>query len=140
MSLTRSEALIEMRDLFDTAWSGNGPVQYDNVRVSGIPPVSTSSWARLVIRHGESFQATIQGEAGNRRFRRTGVLTAQIFQPPGAGLTGATDLGTIVRDAFEGVTSPGGIIFRRVSINEIGPSGDWFQTNVTTFFEYDEQK
>lgn len=141
MSLSRSAALVEIRDLFDTAWAGAGPVKYDNVTPEVTPfPPATGPWSKLFIRHAEAFQATIQGETGNRRFRRTGLITAQIFQDPGAGLTGATDLSTIVRDAFEGVTSPGGIIFRQVATNEIGPDGDFFQTNVVAFFEYDEQK
>lgn len=141
MSLSRGEALAEIRGLFDTAWAAAGPVQYDNVKTDAIPPADPATpWARLLVRHQEAFQATLQGETGNRRFRRVGVVTAQIFRPPGTGVPGLTDLGTIVRDAFEGVTSSGGVIFRDVSVNEIGPDGDWFQENVEGTFEYDEQK
>lgn len=140
MIANRAAAAAEIRDLFDTAWASAGPVQYDNVRVDGIPPDDPSTlWARLMIRHENSFEASLNGP-GLRRFRRTGTIQGQIFQPRGTGITGPTDLGTIVRDAFEGVTSPGGIIFRDVSVNEVGPDGDWFQTNIGMLFEYDELK
>jgi len=138
MTLARPAAAKEMRGLFDTAWASAGPVKYDNVAVPGTFPPASGPWARLVIRHGDRARAAIGGAAGNRRFRSTGTLIVQIFQDPGAGLSGATDLGTIVRDAFEGVTSVGGVEFREVSVNEIGEDGDHFQTNVTAFFEYDE--
>jgi hypothetical protein len=143
MSLTRIEAIDEIFALFKAAWDTTGygdRVKYDNVASKSVPPEGTNPWARVVLRHGASSQATLANEAGRRRFRRTGVLTIQIFILPGIGLTGDADLPTIVRNAFEGVTSSGGIIFRDVAINEIGSDGDYFQTNVVAFFEYDEIK
>lgn len=136
-SLTRTAAAIELRSLFDTAWAGVGKVQYDNVRNTDWLTADGPK-ARLMIRHAERSRVAIGGAVGDRRFRSTGLLMVQIFQIPGAGLTGPSDLGTIVRDAFEGVVSAGGIEFFEVSVIEVGPDGDFFQTNVTAFFQYDE--
>jgi hypothetical protein len=63
-----------------------------------------------------------------------------VFEPPGKGLSGATDLPKVIQDAFEGVATASGVWFRDVTVNEIGPDGDFFQTNIVAFFEYDEVK
>lgn len=143
MSLTRKEAIDEIGALFKAAWDTTGygtRVKYDNVGTTSVPPADQVPWARVSLRHVTSRQASLAGANGTRRFRRTGVLTVQVFEPPGRGLSGGTDLAKIVQDAFEGITSPGGVIFRDVAINEVGPDGDFYQTNVVAFFEYDEIK
>jgi hypothetical protein len=143
MSLTRKAAISEMATIFKTAWDTTGygtRVKYDNVGVTTVPPSGVEPWARFTLRHAASEQATLSGVVGSRRFRRTGILVVGIFTPPGDGLSGATDLAKIIQDAYEGVTSPNGVIFRGVAINEVGPDGDFFQTNVVVNFEYDEVK
>ena len=85
-------------------------------------------------------QATLSGPIGRRRFRRFGVLIVQLLVPSGRGLSGGTDYAKLIQDAYEGVTSPGGVIFRNVRVNEIGQSGSFYQTNVSADFEYDEIK
>lgn len=143
MSLTRKEAVDEICAVFKTAWdtTGHGSrVKYDNVGNTSVPPSGQDPWARVAIRHATSAQASLSGTVGSRRFRRTGVLTVQVFEPAGQGLSGTTDLPKIVQDAFEGVSTPGGVWFRDVAINEIGPDKSYFQTNVVAFFEYDEIK
>jgi hypothetical protein len=143
MSLTRKEAIDEICTVFKTAWdtTGHGDrVKYDNVGKTSVPPSGQDPWVRVVIRHGTSAQGSLAGEVGTRRFRRTGLITAQVMEVKGQGLSGATDLPKIVQDAFEGVSTPGGVWFRDVAINEIGPDGDFFLTNVVAFFEYDEIK
>jgi len=141
MSLTRAEAIDEMLTVFHGAWSPTGhPVKYDNVGAISPPPTTTSPWARVVLRHATSEQATLSGVAGNRRFRRSGSITVQIFTPVGEGLPSDEDLPKIVQDAYEGVTTPGGVIFRSVAISEIGSDREWFQVNVVASFEYDEIK
>lgn len=143
MSLTRKQAIDEICAIFKTAWdtTGHGSrVKYDNVGTTSTPPSGQDPWARVTIKHGVSAQASLAGAVGTRRFRRTGTLAVQVFTPPGEGLSGATDLPKIVQDAYEGVSTTGGVWFRDVSINEIGPDGDFFQTNVVAFFEYDEIK
>lgn len=143
MTLTRKEAINEIAALFKTAWDTTGfgaRTKYDNVGTKSVPPPGVEPWARLTIRHAQSRQATLSNSGGKRRFRRTGSLVVQVFEAPGKGLVGDSDLAKIVQDAYEGITSAGGVIFRGVSINEVGPDGDFFQTNVVATFEYDEIK
>lgn len=144
MSLTRVQAIDEMLAIFKAVWdttSYANRVKYDNVSHSTLPnPTEQTPWVRVSVRHGSSEQATLSGPVGTRRFRREGILTAQLFIPIGVGLSAGVDYAKIIQDAFEGVTSVGGVIFRGVRTNEIGESGDFFQINILTDFEYDEVK
>lgn len=143
MSLTRAEAIDAMTGLLKTAWDATdyaGRLKYENVAEDDEDFEGNDPWARLTIRHNLSSQATLSNQDGQRRFRRLGVLIIQVFTPQGTGLFLEDDLPTVVRDAYEGKSVLGGLIFRDVTINEIGTSGSWFQTNVTASFEYDEVK
>ncbi len=145
MSLTRKQAVDEMLALVKTAWATTAGeditrVKWENVASVSVPPSGQDPWARVTIRHTESEQASLAGVVGTRMFRRNGILTVQVFEVCGTGLPKTVDLPEVIRDAFEGITTTGGVIFRRVTINEVGSSGGFFQTNVITFFEYDEVK
>ncbi len=143
MSLTRREAITEINTLFKDAWElteNISRVKWDNVGSKSVPPDGQEPWARVVLRHNTSRQATLAGAVGTRRFERKGTLVVQVFEIPGKGLSGAVDLPIVVSRAYEGVASPGGVWFRDVTINEVGQDGDFFQTNVVVSFEYDEIK
>jgi len=140
---SRRDAISEILGLFRTAWLGAGQsddrVKYDNVGKSAVPSGQTP-WARVVLRHTDSDQASLSGANGTQRWERTGLLTVQIFTPPGKGLAESTDLPTIIQNAYEGQTTASGAWFRDVAVNEVGPDGDFYQTNVVAIFEYDEIK
>lgn len=145
MSLTRKQAVDEMLALVKTAWQTTAGlditrVKWENIASSSVPPSGQYAWARVTVRHNESEQASLAGVVGTRMFRRHGVISIQVFEVVGVGLLKTTDLPAIIRNAFEGVTSTGGVIFRRVTINEVGESGDFYQTNVVASFEYDQIK
>lgn len=139
---TRRAAITEILGLFRTAWLGAGQsdsrVKYDNVGKSSVPPSGNAPWARVVLRHTTSEQASLSGASGTQRYERRGILSVQIFMPPGKGLAEAVDLPTIVQRAYEGQTTTNGAWFKDVTINEIGVDGDFYQTNVIAQFEYDE--
>ena len=142
-SLTRVQALDEILTPFKTAWDAEEDadlVKYDNVPNDQVPPATAMPWARVAVRHTTSDQASLCGALGTQRWKRKGVLVVQIFELTGQGLIGTTDLPKIIQDAYEGVRTVGGVWFTKVTINEIGPDGDFYQTNVTASFEYDEIK
>ena len=134
--------------LFRTAWladveSQNVPLFYwdiPNPAPSGEDgdgnPVS---WARVSVQHlPGQHQATLSGDTGQRRWRRTGIVTVQIFAPYGTGLSIGDKLGMVALRAFEGQSTPSGIWFRDVSFQEVGQDSIWFNSNVSATFEYDE--
>lgn len=149
MSATMEVAKDEMQTQFKTAWDADAEstgilvLYWDR---PGEPPDGTDGngnplpYARVTIQHVDGFQPTVGSANGKRRFRHSGFITIQIFTAFGTGGLKSDRLVKVVKDAFEGKTTASSVIFRRVSPNEIGQSGAWFQTNVVIFFEYDEVK
>lgn len=140
MSLTHEQSIDEMQGIAKDAWDTTpyaGRAEYENVadQIEGDDP-----WIRPTFRHGPSNQATLANDRGSRRFRRNGVFNIQVFTEPGLGLSRSLEMARIILNAYEGETSPGGIIFRNVTINEVGKRGNFYQSNVVGNFEYDEIK
>lgn len=97
-------------------------------------------WAAVTLKHASGFQSTLSGVTGSKTFKRLGLLTTQIFVPTGKGLQEAYDLAKVISDAFEGTSTPGGVWFTNVRLNEVGRDGEFFQLNVIIEFSYDEIK
>lgn len=125
-------------DAYNTANTKTYQVFYDDVdkaQSDGKGP-----HFRVFIRHGSGDQRTL-GAVGNRGFERRGVVIVQVMVPSGDGFTLGDALGTVARNMFEGVTTPEGVWFRRVSpAQEMGKTGNWQQLNVTANFEYTERR
>lgn len=139
MTATYAQARDDILTMVKTVWDTTGlTMVYDDV--AGEPPAGATSWARSTIRHNEGRQTTLADAEGKKRFERTGLLIVQIFTPSGEGLSSADDLAKVISDAFEGQTSPRGVWFKNVRVNEVGPSGNWYQVNVVVEFQYDEVK
>ena len=135
----RDEILTTFRDAWvASSTSASLPVLYPDT-ADDTPPDS-GAWARVTVQHGTRGQTTLSNENGVRRYRATGFVTAQIFTPRGKGLTLNDQLAKIVLDAFDGVTTAGGVAFYRARTREIGPDSQWFHTNVLVDFDYDEVK
>jgi len=139
MSLTFSDAVDQIMDLFKTAWDTTGfPAYYEDVRQQR--DSSEDPWSTTTLRHASGQQMTLGTATGTSRFAREGLLIVQIFTPAGKGLQEAYNLAKVVVDAYEGSTTPGGVWFRNVRLNEIGRDGRFFQMNVLVEFLYDELK
>ena len=140
MTATYNQAVDDILDVFKTAWdTTTWKALYPNVGGS-LPDDETDPWARVTLQHTDGGQASLTGGLGTTRWGRTGILTVQIFVPTGEGLSEARSLAKIVTDGFEGTSTTNGVWFRNARINEVGPDGDWFQTNVLIDFIYDEVK
>lgn len=140
MTATFLEANNEILDAFKAAWDPTGNLAlYENLK-GAKPAGSSDSWARVTVRHVTGEQASLSNDAGVRRWERNGILTVQVFVPLAEGLQEGYNLAKIIADAFEGATTPSAVWFRNVRVNEVGPSGEWFQINVLIDFTYDEVK
>ncbi len=143
---TLTEGRDEILSHFTTAWNAGTPpipvLLYDD-KHRDLP--DDAPYARITIKHNVFPQVTIGAtvaEGGNGvRFRRFGIVTVQVFEISGGGLTSSDILVDLVLDAFEGEkTGPDRIEFRNARANEIGQDGPWFQTNVIVEFVYDRVK
>lgn len=145
MTATFKEASDAMQSKFKTAWdaSATNPdyVDYENVPVANgitLPPDANISWARVTIRNVTGNQESFSRYTGQRRFRRAGVMTVQIFIPLGTGLSELYSLGKIVTDAFQSGSTTNQVWFRNVRLNEVGSDGEFYQGNVLIDFVYSE--
>lgn len=147
MSLSRKQVVDALNDAFRTAWNTAVPgdrIKWPNVgktEDSGdkAPFTGDEPWARVIIRHIPNLgKITLSNAVGGRRYDRRGVMIVQVFSERGEGLPGNVDLPKVVQDAFEGKSLLSGLVIRRVDVQEIGESGNWYQTNVSISFEYDE--
>lgn len=138
MNLTFAQANDDILALLKTAWDPTGhEMFYDDIREQR--ETDQSPWAQVVVRHAAGQQDTLGG-IGNRSFLRLGVVIVTINTPSGSGLSTAYALAKVVADAYEGVSSPNGVWFRNVRINELGRDGAFYRTNVLIDFEYSEMK
>lgn len=142
---TIEEARDEILTHFTTAWNAQAspPILLYDDRERDLP--DNAPYARIMVEHNLSTQVTVGGKkalgGGGQRFRRTGLVTVQIFTPFGDGLTDSDPLVDLVLDIFEGEeTSSDRVEFRNVRPNEVGQNGAWHQTNVLAEFVYDRVK
>lgn len=143
------DARYEMAEMLAGGWAsadwaglglGAAPKIYWEGRESQSPPSADEHHARFFIRHAGGQQGSLSDHIGRQKWDRFGTLMVQCFGTlsGGNGLEAATLMATIAQRAYQGKTSQGCIWFRKVSIEEVGPSGGWYQVNVTATFEYDE--
>ncbi len=121
---------------FMTGWADRTPYCFDN---EGFDPPA-AQWARLSVRALASSQETM-GRKGNRKFARPALLTVQLFEPPGQGVSTLTDLGEAARALFEGCRfEPHDIRFNAVDVLTIGQveGGRWWAVNVQGRLEYQD--
>lgn len=138
MNLTFAQANDDILALLKAAWDPTGhEMFYDDIREQR--ETDQTPWAQVVVRHAAGQQDTLGG-VGNRSFLRLGVVIVTINTPSGSGLSTAYALAKVVADAYEGVSSPNGVWFRNVRINELGRDGTFYRTNVLIDFEYGEMK
>jgi len=142
IAAARDEILLHFTDKWD---AGTPPIPlllYDDKK-KDLP--NDAPYARITIKHNVFPQVTIGAtvaKGGNGvRFRRFGLVTVQVFEISGDGLTASDTLVDLALDAFEGEkTGLDRIEFRNVRANEIGQDGPWFQTNIISEFTYDRVK
>lgn len=133
MTTTSQTAIREIFTLIDTALSGLvAVINYPNRPET--KPAASASWARVMLRHVEAGQRTLQAQG--QLYENEGIVIVQLFEPSGRGLAQST-LRDPALQAFRAQTTPGLVWFRRVTSAEVGVSDHWFQTNVSAIFSYD---
>jgi Bacteriophage related domain of unknown function len=134
--LSYTDARDQIFAIINAAWADNGPVQWPDMVNPDIPPAG--SWIRVTLRHQTGEQVSLSDASAKKRWSRVGTVWIQVFTLPGDGGELNYQLSHTMATAFEGVATSGGIWFRNVRLNEIGPSNGYTQSNVLVEFEYDE--
>ena len=109
------------------------PLFWDNME-EAVP--SRDVWAYATLLPGNSRLAGLGGDPSSQRWRVVGVLVVQVFTPLQGGVVEAEQLAAEVAKEFQGRTVDN-VIFRDVSLLRVGPSGAWFQHNISTSYQFD---
>lgn len=146
-AISIATAVQEMEARFRAAWGNTGPCDYPNQGFV-IPAALSVVWARWRCQHLTGGQGSLSNAQGKRRFNRNGTLFIQVFTPLNASELAAYNTAEIVVGAYEGKTTPSGVWFRNVRIQEInngvqtgssdGSNTAWNQKNVLADFLYDQ--
>lgn len=136
--MSYQNAIREILAVIDAAWAPTGnPIAYPNKAFT--VPDGKTTWARVTLEHTAGAQRSIAQPT--QLYTQLGTLIVQVFVPGGGGLgSGAqSDPVVLIQKALRGIQTPGGVFFMKVSPREVGTDGPWFQTNVSTVFQYDER-
>jgi hypothetical protein len=135
MSLTYKQATDEMKTMLLNV--ATYQIFWESVRDDR--QQDEDPWGSVSIRHAVARQDTLGG-TGNRSFLRQGTMLVAIFTQAGKGLSIAYELARVSVNAYEGQSSPSGVWFRNVRVQEMGRDGEFYQINVIVEFEYYETK
>ena len=137
---TLLEAEHALAQRFVDTWTPTGAAFVLENEDDDSVPAFGSPWARFVIRYDGGTQDTL-GQAGGRKFERTGRCLVQIFVPVDEGTTRSVTLRQTVVNGFEGARITGTTIyFTDVIPRSIGAEGQWHQSEVEINFTYFETK
>ena len=106
-------------------------IAWDNVEFT---PPNNSEWIRVSMQNVNSEYVSI-GESRNTR--RFGLLFFQIFIPENSQTLKMTEIIDKIVEVFETKTLSG-FTFDPPNVNEVGITENWFQTNISVSFYYDE--
>jgi hypothetical protein len=112
-------------------------IRRDNVELENTP--EAAPWCELVVRHISAEQESL-GAVGQRKFRRIGTISVNIYVPTNTGLSQTDAIVQDVIDSLEALTLPGQIRLNIATARESGINGAWFVTVVETEFEYSETR
>lgn len=105
------------------------------------PKDSGIAWARAVVRHADARKVTLSKAVGTARYRRQGMMWAQIFVPAKSAKdwTKAQRLAIVAQAGFEGTRTPGdGVLFTSSSIVEVPRDGANFRFDLKVMFYWDQ--
>lgn len=131
--LTASEAIYQR---FVDNYTAT-PYVFDN-EIGGTLDQGATSWVRLSVRELGLDEQTM-GNAGSRKFRRSGIIIVQTFSPVDAGVATLQTLCETIRTIFEGVRFSGIESFSS-RVRDIGTDGKWRGAIVEINFSWTETK
>lgn len=130
----RNTILARFKAIWAASAHASVPVIYDDTTEN--PPAGGSPYVVVKVQHNVGAAASISN-GNNTRFRAFGQVMVMLFPPINDGLTLGDAYVKVTQNAFEGKTLTGDIVFRNVSVREVGGKGTRYQVNVIAQFEYD---
>lgn len=143
--MTYEQAINDMFSQFFTIWQagasaivGYTPEVIWHGVEEGVTPDRSKFWARASHKTALTEQAAFT--VGSKHFTTKGILYIQVFCPfttqKAVGL--GRKLAVLVRNAYSGKESAGGVWFRNPKIVDRPVDKDWFQLVVSVEYTFDE--
>lgn len=130
-----TDAKDAMLAVFKTAFDLLGGIAiYPDI--PGDPPTSEVLWARASVQHATGAQTSLASDIGTRRFTATGLVWVQVFAPAGDGSTEALTAAQSIVNAYR--VARMSVLFRNVTLIEMGRDGAFSRVDVKANFEYDD--
>jgi len=131
--MTPREFRVAVLQDFKTYWDASGPtpavqVAYDNIDIKP----DGAEWIQFTVGHGSGTIAAL----GQKFFRRTGLIVANIYVREGQGQQRIDEIAEALLAWIERFEVGGGRV-RDPGYIELGSVGGWWQANVSATFEYD---
>jgi len=150
MPTTYPEAVDAIFTAFNVAWKANTTaicgyipeIRWQNIESPDAPPTN-KHWVRLTIETVDEAQSSLRGEDKDlgfgKRYESNGLVFVQLFFSKATLKSGDDrELAEVARKAFIQPVADGAVWFRNSMKNELTPEEDWFRTNVTARWTYDE--
>lgn len=146
-SITRKEAKTNILLYFISEFNETVPIHItnqDDFKLCTNPLTNTtkpsnSPWVIFEIRNISGDPETY-GNRGKRRWRRRGMISAQVFTPQGTGTSAGDTICEEFKVIFEGDRLDS-ITFKECQYNEVGINASgWMQHNITCFYFFDETR
>ena len=119
---------IAIESRFKTIWGNTTAIAWDNIDFN---PSDDTEWVRIAIVPGEE-QFVSMG-----KMRKVGVIIIQIFVPEFKGSKRSNELIDLTTKTWRNKEFSG-IRCREITVNRLGQSNGWFQTNVSIPFWKEE--
>lgn len=143
---TSWEAVQALQGAFSTYWTGlplrtvvvydnegNDPVANAVPITSNDPQVSGEGILLIQVLHADGKISAL----GTKMHRMSGLMVGTLYVENGRGrVRTAGKLSDSVLNFFQ-TENVAGVTFRNSRLNEVGPSGRWWQVNVLADFQYD---
>ena len=126
--------LARFRDESSQPILGRDKIVFENEK----PTPLVGDFVRLQVLHEGREQITL-GKKGNRKFRSSGTVFAQIFTGAGESMSRADSMAKSISDIFDAVSFEG-LDFQAATSRESGPAGKSNMSIVEAPFSYEERK
>lgn len=146
--ISYEDAIDDIFAQINTEWIANTPDITGNIPTlywQGVeepnPESFSSYWGRVSQQTVLDEQAGFRNGSCGQSYTNEGLVFVQIFCPKSdaQSMEKGRKLAIVARDAYRGKSTSGKVWFRKVTINEIPPEGNWYRFNVVAEYEYDEQ-
>jgi hypothetical protein len=137
MIATTEQMEMDIQSYFKDNFTGVDAAKIAWPAVDFTPPEDFTPWIRF---HISLLPSQLKSFGPNKRYRRFGFISVQVFTKTGMGTKTASQISDDVIETLEGKQLTNGLQFEAGHADPVGDANGWYQKNVTIPFSYDTIK